>query len=354
MSKLFSPLKMRELTLENRIAVSPMCQYSSHDGMPVPWHLVHLGSRAQGGAALVAMEATAVSPEGRITPDDMGLWSSRHAEAMRPITDFIVAMGAVPAIQLAHAGRKASTMAPWRGGGPLAEGDGGWRPVAPSAIAFQPGGSLPRAMTGEDIDGCVGDFVASAGHALHAGFQIVELHMAHGYLLHEFLSPLSNWRDDEYGGSFDNRVRLPIRVAQAVRSVWPAKWPVFVRISATDWVDGGWSLDDSIRFARALRDVQVDLVDCSSGGNVPSAPIPVGPGYQVPFAEAIRRQAQIATGAVGLITEPLQAEAIVAEGKADLVLLARAMLRDPYWALHAARVLGAPGRWPVQYARASA
>jgi 2,4-dienoyl-CoA reductase-like NADH-dependent reductase (Old Yellow Enzyme family) len=351
MSHLFSPLRLRELTTRNRVFVSPMCQYSSVEGMPTDWHLVHLGSRAVGGAGLVMQEATAVSPEGRISPWDAGLWSDAHASAYRPITRFIAEHKSTPAIQLAHAGRKASTDVPWRGGKAIPPERGGWETIAPSPIPFDPGSPVPREMTRKDIDDVVAQFATAARRSLDAGFEVAEIHAAHGYLLHEFLSPLSNRRTDEYGGSFQNRTRFPLRVAAAVREAWPSRWPIFVRISATDWVDGGWDLQQSIEFSRMLKEIGIDLIDCSSGGNVPKARIPVGPGYQVPFAEAIHRDAGIATGAVGMISEPAQAEQILAAGKADCVLLARAFLYDPYWALHAAEALGVEPQWPVQYAR---
>jgi 2,4-dienoyl-CoA reductase-like NADH-dependent reductase (Old Yellow Enzyme family) len=354
MSHLFSPLRLRETTFKNRVFVSPMCQYSSEDGFPTDWHLVHLGSRAVGGAALVMQEATAVSPEGRISPWDAGLWSDEQAKAYRRITQFIARHGAVPSIQLAHAGRKASTDAPWRNRGALTPEQGGWQTIGPSPIPFDAASPAPREMTRRDIDEVVAQFVTSARLSLDAGFEVAEVHAAHGYLLHEFLSPLSNHRTDDYGGSLANRCRFTLRVASAVREAWPSKWPLFVRISATDWVEGGWDLPQSVELARMLKDVGVDLIDCSSGGNAARAKIPVGPGYQVPFAEAIRRNAGVATGAVGLITEPRQAEQVVASGQADCVLLARAFLRDPYWALHAAAELGAEIDWPVQYVRARA
>jgi len=351
MPRLFDPLTIRGTAFRNRIFVSPMCQYSSRDGVPNAWHLVHLGSRAVGGAALVMVEATSVSPEGRITPVDSGLWSPDQAEAFRPIVEFVAARGAVPGVQLAHAGRKASTRAPWEGGLPLSESEGAWETLAPSAVPF---GRYPppRALTGNEIDEIVRQFVASARLALAAGFRVVELHMAHGYLLHEFLSPLANRREDEYGGGFENRARLPLRVASAVREVWPPSRPLFVRISATDWAEGGWTPEDSVRFARELAAIGVDLIDCSSGGIIPGVKIPAVPGYQVEFAARVRKEAGIATGAVGLITEPEQAEEIVASGKADAVLLGRAVLRDPYWPLHAARALGVDVAWPNQYLRA--
>jgi 2,4-dienoyl-CoA reductase-like NADH-dependent reductase (Old Yellow Enzyme family) len=329
-----------------------MCQYSSENGLPTDWHLVHLGSRAVGGAALVIVEATAVSPEGRISPADSGLWSDQHADAFRRITTFIHAQGARAGIQLAHAGRKASTDAPWRGGGAVDPAHGGWQPIAPSPIRFAESMPMPREITRGEIPALVKQFVDATRRAEAAGFDLIELHMAHGYLCHEFLSPIANHRTDEYGGSLDARMRFPLEVARAVREAWPADRPIFVRISGTDWIEGGWDLDQSVVFARALKTIGIDLIDCSSGGIAPGADIPVGPGYQVPLAAAVRERAGIATGAVGLITEPAQAEQIVAIGQADVVILARALLRDPYWPLHAARVLGADIKWPDQYLRA--
>ena len=352
MSHLFSTLKLREVQFKNRIFVSPMCQYSSVDGMPTDWHLVHLGSRAVGGAAMVMVEATAVSPEGRITPGDSGIWSDAHARAFERVARFIKEQDAVPAIQLAHAGRKASTDAPWKGDVVLAADQGGWQPIAPSALPFSDKHPTPRLMTHGDIDTAVEQFAAAAMRSLRAGFEVVEIHMAHGYLLHEFLSPLSNQRTDDYGGLLENRMRFPLRVVKAVREVWPERWPVLVRISATDWAEGGWDLPQSLVLSQAMKERGVDLIDCSSGGLVPDAIVPTGPGYQVPFAEAIRKGTGIATGAVGLIFKPEQAEQIVASGQADVVLLAREMLRNPYWPLHAAKVLGADVPWPKQYARA--
>ncbi len=351
-TKLFSTLKLRAVEFRNRIFVSPMCQYSCADGLPTDWHLVHLGSRAVGGAGLVIMEATSVTPEGRITPYDMGLWNDAQRDAMLPITRFIAAQGAMPGIQLAHAGRKASTAQPWHGGGPVAPADGGWQTVAPSPLAFDEGYAMPRELTVGDLDALTKRYADAARRAAVAGFRVVELHLAHGYLLHQFLSPLTNQRRDEYGGSFDGRVRLPLRVVKAVRDAWPDDLPLFVRISATDWVEGGWDLGQSVALARLLKDAGVDLVDCSSGGLVPHANIAVGPGYQVPFASAVRSQVGIATGAVGLITDPKQAERILQDGDADAVLLAREMLRDPYWPMHAARALGEEIAWPAQYVRA--
>ena len=352
MSALFSSFTLRELTLKNRIIVSPMCQYSSENGMPTDWHLVHLGSRAVGGAAMVFVEATAVSPEGRISPGDSGIWSDAHAEAFKRITAFIKSQNAVAAIQLAHAGRKASTDVPWRGGRFLHAHEGGWQTLAPSALPFRDTDEPPREMTHDDIEQVITQFVEATRRSVEAGFQAVEIHMAHGYLLHEFLSPLSNSRSDEYGGSLEARAKFPLQVARAVRATFPSTLPVFVRVSATDWVEGGWDLPQSIQFARWLKEKGIDLIDCSSGGLVPGAKIPIAPGYQVPFATAIRKEANIATGAVGLIIEPKQAEQIVSKGEADVVFLARAMLRDPYWPIHAARELQVNVPSPPQYARA--
>ncbi|MCG6879029.1 MAG: NADH:flavin oxidoreductase/NADH oxidase [Deltaproteobacteria bacterium] len=352
MKTLFSSLKIREKIFKNRIFVSPMCQYSSEDGLPGDWHLVHLGTRAVGGAALVMVEATAVSPEGRISPRDSGIWSDAHSQAFERITAFIKEQGAVPAIQLAHAGRKGSTDVPWRGDKPLGEADGGWGPVSPSAIPFGPASPMPSALEPHQIERLVSRFVDAARRSLSAGFEVLELHMAHGYLLHEFLSPISNHRQDRFGGSLENRTRFPLKVANAVRAVWPAHLPLFVRISCTDWVEGGWDLDQSIQFCRMLKQEGVDLIDCSSGAMVPDAVIPAGPGFQVPFAASIRKEVGIATGAVGLITSPIQAEQITATGQADVVLLAREMLRNPYWPLQAAQSLRVDVPWPKQYQRA--
>ncbi|HEY0143755.1 MAG TPA: NADH:flavin oxidoreductase/NADH oxidase [Thermoanaerobaculia bacterium] len=350
-SSLFTPFPIRSVTFPNRIWVSPMCQYSSEDGLPNDWHLVHLGSRAVGGAGLVMVEASAVVPEGRITFWDSGFWSEQHAHAFARIVDFIHAQGSVAGIQLAHAGRKASTDAPWRGGKPIHDGPASWTPVGPSAIPFADGWPAPRALTLNEIDALVESFVASTRLALRAGFRVVEIHAAHGYLLHEFLSPLSNQRDDEYGGSLENRMRLTVRVAEAVRAAWPEELPLFVRISGSDWVEGGWDLAQSVELAKRLKAHGVDLIDCSSGGLVPGAKIELAPGYQVPFARAVRAEAEIATGAVGLITDPRHAEQIVSSGEADAVLLARQFLRDPYFPLHAAQELGVDMAWPQQYAR---
>jgi 2,4-dienoyl-CoA reductase-like NADH-dependent reductase (Old Yellow Enzyme family) len=354
-SHLFEPLTIKSVTLRNRIAVSPMCQYSSDDGVANDWHLVHLGARAAGGAALVIAEATAVSADGRITPGDAGIWADKHVEPITRINHFIKQHGAVPGIQIAHAGRKASAARPWDGGKSLADDAGGWPTVAPSALAF--GGDLPKvpcAMTTADIAKTQADFVAAAKRALAAGCEFLEIHSAHGYLSHEFLSPLSNQRTDSYGGSFENRVRFVLETTRAVRAVWPDRLPLAVRISCTDWTPGGWDIEQSVELSRLLKNAGVDLIDCSSGGNAPHAKIPIGPSYQVPFAEQIRREANIPTAAVGEITEPEQADEIIRSGKADLVLLAREFLRDPNWPLRAARKLGHAdaAKPPIQYARA--
>jgi 2,4-dienoyl-CoA reductase-like NADH-dependent reductase (Old Yellow Enzyme family) len=353
MSNLFRPITFRGVTLKNRIVVSPMCQYSSVDGMADDWHLVHLGSRAVGGAGLIFVEATAVTAEGRITPGDMGIWDDRQIEPLARIARFIHRMGGVAGIQLAHAGRKASCLVPWQGGGRLkTPEEGGWEVVAPSAIPFREDDPLPRALDLAGIQEIVAAFTAAARRAMRAGFRVIEIHSAHGYLLHSFLSPLSNKRTDAYGGSLESRMRMLLQVAKALRETIPEEMPLFTRISSTDWVEGGWDADQSIALARALKPAGVDLLDCSSGGLVPGAVVPVAPGYQVRFAAAIREQSGIPTGAVGLITEPDQAESIIKSGQADLVFLAREMLREPYWALKAGRALGQEQRWPVQYERA--
>ena len=352
MSILFSPLALRSITFRNRIFVSPMCQYSSHDGSADIWHLVHLGSRAVGGAGLVMVEATAVSPEGRISPFDSGIWQESHVEAFKPITRFITEQGAVAGIQLAHAGRKGSCAVPWEGGRPLDSGAGGWQTLAPSALPFDNGHNVPHALTLEEMEKIEAQFLAATRRALAAGFKVVEIHMAHGYLLHEFLSPLANQRQDEYGGSLENRLRYPLRIAQSVRGEWPAALPLFVRISATDWMPEGWDIDQSIELAKQLRAIGIDLIDCSSGFVVPNEPIPFGPGFQVPFAARLKEEARIACGTVGCVTDPAQAEQIVATGQADAVFLGRQMLRDPYWPLHAAQALHVEIPWPNQYLRA--
>jgi 2,4-dienoyl-CoA reductase-like NADH-dependent reductase (Old Yellow Enzyme family) len=353
---LFAPFKQRSLTLRNRLAVSPMCQYSADDGVPNSWHLVHLGSRATGGSAVVISEAAAVSAQGRISPQDAGLWNKAQQDAWTPITAFIQSQGAIAGVQLAHAGRKASTLRPWDGRGPVPAGHGEWTTVAPSALAFDAGWQVPQALDEVGIKAVIADFRASAVRALEAGFELVELHAAHGYLLHQFLSPLSNQRTDRYGGSFENRTRLVRELITAVREVWPAELPLWLRISATDWApaDGpaGWDLEQSVQLAREVKPLGVDLIDVSSGGLLPHVKIPTGPEYQVPFAAQIRHQADIATGAVGMITEPEQAEAIIARGDADVILMARENLRDPYFPRRAAEVLGAAITAPVQYQRA--
>ncbi len=351
-SLLFQPLRLRGTEFRNRVFLSPMCQYSASEGMPTDWHFVHLGSRAVGGAGLVMVEATAVSPEGRISPGDCGIWSDSHAEAFGRIAQFVSGQGAVPAMQIAHAGRKASVDVPWRGDKPLSDAEGGWTIHAPSPVAFDERSRVPAEMTAVDLDKTERDFADAARRAGDAGFQAVEVHMAHGYLLHQFLSPLSNRRADAYGGSFENRCRFPLRVVRAVRASWPSDRPLFVRISCTDWVDGGWDLEQSIALCRELKNAGVDLIDCSTGGLVPYAKIPAGPGYQTRFSAAVRSAVGIPTSTVGLITQPMQAEHILVTGQADAVMLAREMLRDPYWPLRAARVLRAETAWPVQYERA--
>jgi 2,4-dienoyl-CoA reductase-like NADH-dependent reductase (Old Yellow Enzyme family) len=352
-SQLFTPFPLRALTLRNRIGVSPMCQYSSVDGFADDWHLVNLGAFATGGAALVFSEATAVVPEGRISPQDLGIWKDEHVPMLRRITDFVHAQGAIAGIQLAHAGRKASTRRPWEGRGALSLDQGGWSNVrAPSAVPFSPDYPMPQPLSLEEIAQVIDAFAAAAARALAAGFRVAELHAAHGYLMHEFMSPLSNQRTDAYGGNFDNRVRLTCEITRAVRDVWPDEWPVVVRISATDWADGGWTIDESVQLAQRLKTLGVDLVDVSSGGLAAHQQIAAAPGYQVPFARRVKHDAGIATAAVGLITEPAQAEQVVADGDADMVLLARELLRNPHWPLHAARALGVEGPWPKQYERA--
>ena len=355
MTQLFQPLTLRQLTLPNRIAVSPMCQYSAKAGLANDWHLVHLGSRAVGGAGLVIIEATAVTAEGRISPEDLGIWSDEHVEPLRRITRFIESQGAVAGIQLAHAGRKGSTWQPWLGRhGSVPIAAGGWTPVGPSTIAFDPEHAVPTALDEAGINAVIHAFVRAAERSLAAGFKIAEVHAAHGYLLHQFLSPLSNQRQDAYGGSFDNRIRLLLEVTEAVRAVWPEELPLFVRLSATDWVQDGWNAEETVELARRLKALGVDLIDVSSGGTAVNAEIPVGPGYQTQFAEQVRRGADIATGTVGMITEAVQAEHILRTGQADLILLARELLRDPYWPLHAAEDLrDSSVPWPAQYARAA-
>jgi len=353
LSKLFTSLKIRNIILKNRIAVSPMCQYSSVDGVPTDWHLVHLGSRAVGGAGLILTEATAVSPEGRISPDDAGIWNDEQADVYKRITEFIKSQNSVPGIQLAHAGRKASTYSPWKGSGEVKVKDGGWQILSPSPIPFSENFPHPKEMNEKDIKLVIDQFAKAAKRSIKAGFEIIELHMAHGYLVHEFFSPISNTRKDQYGGSLQNRCRFATDVAKSVRETIPDGTPLFARISSTDWIDGGWDIDQSVRLAKWLKEVGVDLIDCSSGGNVSNAKIPAGPGYQIPFAEKIKKEVNILTGGVGLITTAEQAEEIISSGKADIVLLAREMLRDPYWALHAAKKLNVDLKdFPKQYLRA--
>jgi len=352
MSLLFQPLQLREIELKNRIVVSPMCQYSSEDGFANDWHLVHLGTRAVGGAGLIIVEASAVSPEGRITPSDLGIWKDEHIPFLKRITEFIQHQGTVPGIQLAHAGRKASHHVPWKGGETLSPDDGAWQTFAPSPISFKEGEPTPTALAKEEINRLINDFHAAAIRAMKAGFKVVEIHAAHGYLINEFLSPVSNHRNDEYGGSFENRIRLLLEIARAIRQSWPDGYPLFVRISATDWVDGGWTADDSVKLAQVLKYENVDLVDCSSGGNSVGQKIQTGALYQVPFAERIKKETGMRTGAVGLITSAQQAEEILSKEQADLIILARQLLRDPYFPLHAAQEFGVDVIWPVQYERA--
>jgi len=353
MPHLFSPIKIKSIEFKNRIVVSPMCEYSSEDGFANDWHLVHLGSRAVGGAGLIITEATAVSPEGRITDYDLGIYKDEHIDKLKHITGFIHEHGAIAGIQLAHAGRKASHKRPWEGGKQILPNQpGGWETVAPSAVSFTDSEIAPVELTKADIEKIKADFKVAAVRALKAGFKVIELHGAHGYLIHEFLSPLSNKRGDEYGGSFDNRIRFLLEIVSDVQEVWPAELPLFVRISASDWTEGGWTPDDSSALAKILKAKGVDLVDCSSGGNVAGAKIPLGPNYQVPFAEKVRKETGILTGAVGLITEPLQADSIIQTGHADMVFFARELLRDPYFPLRAAHELGHEVKWPVQYERA--
>jgi 2,4-dienoyl-CoA reductase-like NADH-dependent reductase (Old Yellow Enzyme family) len=353
MPGLFSPLKIKSIELKNRIVVSPMCEYSSADGFANNWHLVHLGARAVGGAGLIITEATAVSPEGRISFADLGIWKNEHIAKLKEITNFIEERGAVVGIQLSHAGRKASHLEPWNGGKQvLPTEENGWETFAPSAIPFAEGEVAPIALDKAGIDKVIADFKAAAERALAAGFKVIELHGAHGYLIHQFLSPKSNTRTDEYGGSFENRIRFLLETITAVQEVWPEEYPLFVRISATEWTEGGWAIDDSVALAKVLKEKGVDLVDCSTGGNVAGAKIPLKPGYQVEFAEAVKKQTGTLTGAVGLITEAKQADEIIQTGQADVVLLARELLRDPHFPLRAAHELGHELKWPDQYDRA--
>jgi 2,4-dienoyl-CoA reductase-like NADH-dependent reductase (Old Yellow Enzyme family) len=346
---LLSPLTIRGVTLRNRIAMSPMCEYSAIDGFASDWHLVHLGSRAVGGAALVVVEATAVTPEGRISPGDLGIWKDEHVDMLARIARFIDAQGGVPGIQLAHAGRKASCDLAWKGGVSLRPEHGGWPVVGPSPVPFEEGHPVPTPLDEAGINGVVAAFEAGARRVLKAGFKVIEIHAAHGYLLHEFLSPISNRRNDQYGGNLENRMRLLLRVVERLRGLMPEALPLFVRISATDWAEGGWDIDQSVQLARQLKALGVDLIDVSSGGTVASARIPVAKGYQVPFARRIREEVEIRTGAVGLITEPHHADEIITAGDASLVFIAREMLREPYWALKAQQALGEEPSWPVQY-----
>jgi 2,4-dienoyl-CoA reductase-like NADH-dependent reductase (Old Yellow Enzyme family) len=350
--RLFSRLTLRGVEFRNRVFLPPMCQYAARDGYAGDWHLVHYGARAAGGVGLVLLEATAVAPEGRISPADLGLWSDDHIPSLRRLADFIQAQGAVAGIQLAHAGRKASCDVAANGGKPLPPEQGGWPIFGASALPFSSVYPTPRELDEKALADIAEDFARAAERALAAGFKVVEIHAAHGYLLHSFLSPLSNRRNDRYGGSFENRVRFPLDVVAAVRDAWPEHLPLFIRISATDWAEGGWDLDQSIRFADQLKDFGVDLVDVSSGGLLPDAVPPLTPGYQVPFAQAIRARTGIATGAVGLITEPHQAEAVITSGSADVVFLGRELLRNPHWPLHAAAALGEEVDWPTPYIRA--
>ena len=351
MPTLFSELTLRGLKLPNRVVVSPMCQYSSQDGFADDWHFVHLASRAVGGAGLVFTEAAAVTPEGRITPQDLGIWRDEHVPELARIVRFIESQGSVAGIQLAHAGRKASTHRPWSGNGEIPVEEGGWITVAPSSIRFADDYPLPRRLTIDEIHGITDSFAAAAKRSLEAGFRVAEIHAAHGYLMHEFLSPLSNARTDEYGGPLANRARFLLETAAAIRAIWPEDYPLFVRISCSEWVEGGFDIDEAVIVAAQLKTLGVDLIDCSSGGNAAQAKIPVGPGYQLPFAIRIRREAGILTGAVGMITAPEQADQIIRNRDADLVFLARERLRDPYWPLRAAKQLGQPMSWPPQYLR---
>lgn len=352
MSQLFSPLQIKGITLKNRIVVSPMCMYSSEDGFANDWHVVHLGTRAVGGAALVFTEATAVTPDGRISPQDLGIWKDEHIEKLKQITTFIESQGAVPGMQIAHAGRKSSETQPWNGSKPVPIEQGGWQTIAPSAVPYKEGLPVPREMSVDEIHEMVGKFRDAAARALKAGFKVLELHGAHGYLIHEFLSPYSNKRTDKYGGSFENRSRFLLEIVAAVHEVWPADLPLFVRISATDHAEGGWTIEESVQLAHLLKAANVDLIDCSSGGNVNGVRYSIGPLYQAHFAEQIKQEAGIMTGAVGLITTAEEAESIIAGNRADVVLLARQMLRDPYFPQHAARELGVDIKWPDQYLRA--
>jgi 2,4-dienoyl-CoA reductase-like NADH-dependent reductase (Old Yellow Enzyme family) len=352
MSKLLSPISIKSIRFKNRIIVSPMCQYSSQDGFATDWHLVHLGSRAVGGAGLIITEATAVSPEARISLEDLGIWKDEHLEKLSQITAFISAQGCVPGVQLAHAGRKASTAVPWKGRAEVPASEGGWQTVAPSGIPFSDTYPQPVALDAAGIEKIVSDFTAAARRALQAGFKVIEIHAAHGYLVHQFLSPLSNQRTDEYGGSFENRIRLLLRIIDGISSVWPNDLPIFVRISATDWAEGGWNVDESIQLAQVLKEKHIDLIDVSSGGLAAHQKITTGPAYQLPFASRIKRETGILTGTVGMITNATQAETILVNGDADMIIMAREILRNPYFPLEAGRDLKDAVEWPVQYERA--
>ena len=352
MAKLFESITFREVILKNRLCVSPMCQYSSVDGFASEWHLVHLGSRAIGGAGLVFTEATSVNPEGRISPEDLGIWKDDHITNLQKIANFITNNGSVPGIQLAHAGRKASHQSPWNGNRALTKEEGGWDTLAPSPIPFRDGEPVPLEMNSKDIKQLINDFKQAAKRSLTAGFKVIEIHAAHGYLINEFLSPLSNFRKDEYGGSFENRCRLLLEIIDIVRTEWPVSLPIFVRISATDWVEGGWDINDSVQLGQLLKMKNIDLVDCSSGGNSPLQNIITGPLYQVPFSEKLKRNCKIATGAVGLITTAEEAEKILIDDKADLIFMARQLLREPYFPIHAAKELKHQVEWNNQYKRA--
>ena len=352
MSKLFSPLSIKSVTFRNRLVISPMCQYSAVDGFANDWHLVHLGSRAVGGAALIIQEATAISPEGRITPGDLGLWNDAHINKMEAITHFIHSQGSIAGIQLAHAGRKGGCALPWNGGKQLKVQEGGWETISASSLPFSPDDVAPKALDIAGISRIINCFKAGAQRALEAGYKVIEIHAAHGYLIHQFLSPLSNHRTDQYGGSFGNRIRLLHEIVEAVKSVWPGDLPLFVRISVTDYAEGGWNLEEATALSALLKTEGVDLIDCSSGGLVHYAKVPFGPGYQVPFAATIRKETGILTGAVGLITGADQAEAILENEEADLILIARESLREPYFALKASADLGDDISWPLQYIRA--
>ena len=352
MNNLFSGIKIKRTELKNRIAVSPMCQYSASNGFASDWHTVHYGTRASGGAGLIIQEATAVSPEARISPEDLGIWSDDHVEPLKKITEFIKSQNSVPGIQLAHAGRKASTYSPFKGSGELKPADGGWQVYGPGEEPFSPNYPKPAEMSKHDIDKAVADFAKAAERSVKAGYEIIELHFAHGYLVHQFYSPLSNIRKDAFGGNFENRTRIAFEIVKAVKDVLPEEYPLIARISCTDWVEGGWSIDDSVKFAALLKEAGIDIIDCSSGGNVMKAEIPLGPGYQVPFAERIKKESGIMTGAVGLITSPEQADQIIRSGQADIILMGRELLRNPYWPQKAAKKLGFDIEIPKQYLRA--